>query len=690
MNNPDFCPKAACVGGVINNTDTDGDGLFDCWETQGIDYNGDGIVDFTLPNANPSHKDLYVEIDYFNCAVAGGDCPKGDTHTHAPTAAAITTLTASYAGGTVTNPDGRNGVTLHPQVDEQLPHQANCAFDNTCYGPIKNANYGTPAERANPNARLAKRLAYRYSLWAHNQSANNSTSGISNQPSADTEITLGSFPFQVGTTLQQAGVFMHELGHDLGLGHGGSDQINNKPNYLSVMNYTFTTTGRVPGNIIDYSISALATLVETNLSEPAGIGDGTFNTFWTCPNGSQGTGAGNVPLNWDCKPAPDMSTDVGVTDDVNGDRICVGSGNDGTLETQPTGDDKVGGGTIQPGKDGTLESMVAGDDFVIGNAIFPGNDGTLESVPAGDDKVTGAQIWDGTDRRCDTAATGDDNTVRAPGTIEVANLVGFLDWGPNLQFDFSSKLSGFGITGPPLPTGVTEIDFATATKVEIQNTVADLSITQSLVRQSSGAIVLTLMARNAGFDAAVQPTINDPLPRTLSFGSCSATGGGSCNLLPGDYLTVAFSSLAVGEQESATLTFCSNTAASVSNTATIVAASTDPNPANNATTVALSAPITWAPNVAYRTGDLVTFGNPAETWKCQQGHTSQTGWEPPNVPALWLHPAPCGLAPWETATPYAVGNTVTFNGHTYRCVQAHASQAGWDPVSAPALWAFVQ
>ncbi len=36
---------------------------------------------------------------------------------------------------------------------------------------------------------------------------------------------------------------MHELGHNLGLQHGGADDWNNKPNYLSVMNYLFQQDG---------------------------------------------------------------------------------------------------------------------------------------------------------------------------------------------------------------------------------------------------------------------------------------------------------------------------------------------------------------------------------------------------------------------------------------------------------------
>jgi beta-glucanase (GH16 family) len=43
---------------------------------------------------------------------------------------------------------------------------------------------------------------------------------------------------------------------------------------------------------------------------------------------------------------------------------------------------------------------------------------------------------------------------------------------------------------------------------------------------------------------------------------------------------------------------------------------------------------TWAPNVAYTVGQVVTFGG--VSYRCRQSHTSIVGWEPPNVLALWL------------------------------------------------------
>ena len=109
--------------------DTDGDGLWDDWETTGIDTNGDGVIDLVLPGANPLHKDVYVEIDYMDCAVSGGDCATADTHSHRPKAPAIAAVVAAFANANVSNPDGterRRTACRHQQFSqapERLDHQ---------------------------------------------------------------------------------------------------------------------------------------------------------------------------------------------------------------------------------------------------------------------------------------------------------------------------------------------------------------------------------------------------------------------------------------------------------------------------------------------------------------------------------------------------------------------------------------
>jgi len=80
----------------------------------------------------------------------------------------------------------------------------------------------------------------------------------------------------------ERGVFMHELGHTLGLGHGGidpngdPDHTNNKPNYISVMNYLFDLPFNA-GNTwrLDYSHGTMLPLIESSLDETAFLTDGS-------------------------------------------------------------------------------------------------------------------------------------------------------------------------------------------------------------------------------------------------------------------------------------------------------------------------------------------------------------------------------------------------------------------------------
>jgi hypothetical protein len=45
-----------------------------------------------------------------------------------------------------------------------------------------------------------------------------------------------------------------------------------------------------------------------------------------------------------------------------------------------------------------------------------------------------------------------------------------------------------------------------------------------------------------------------------------------------------------------------------------------------------------------------------------------------------------GTAEWAIGVAYAIDDEVTYQGTTYRCRQAHTSQAGWNPPAVPALW----
>lgn len=337
------------VAVVRVDVDSDGDGLWDDWEKFGIDTNGDGVIDLDLPalGANPLRKDIFLEIDFMDCAVTGSDCATGDTHSHRPKTAATNAVIQAFANAPVANPDGSTGVSMHIDVSNSIAHQNFLNIPGLCFagGTGIGSFDAVKADPANFGPNNPRRFAYHYVLFTHQQLSTTTSSGCAELPGNDLQVALGGWNVgsgdldgdglpdaNVGTVQQQAGTLMHELGHNLNLQHGGGDGTNFKPNYLSIMSYAFQVSGIPPSDPdgpggplsgrLDYSRVALANLVETALNEPAGIGDGTDNTTFTCPNGTRRNGTGNGAIDWNCDGA---ATGTSVSVDINGD------GTSGTL-----------------------------------------------------------------------------------------------------------------------------------------------------------------------------------------------------------------------------------------------------------------------------------------------------------------------------------------------------------------------
>jgi hypothetical protein len=253
--------------------DADGDGLLDSWESSGIDYNLDGTPDFVLEGAATNKKDVYLEADYMETAL----------HTHRLTNEAVQKLIDAFAGAS----DG--GITLHIRLDDAIPEITPITFGFTStnaagsFEDLKKANFGRFSERILVNARDvlgAKRLAYRYAILGHEELRRDGkirSGGAADILGPNILLSLGEWtPAMVraagGRTEAEAGVLMHELGHTLGLYHGGNEDRNGKPNYLSVMNYSLATRNHDVLRPLDFSRQALPTLDERDLSEPAGVG----------------------------------------------------------------------------------------------------------------------------------------------------------------------------------------------------------------------------------------------------------------------------------------------------------------------------------------------------------------------------------------------------------------------------------
>ena len=121
-----------------------------------------------------------------------------------------------------------------------------------------------------------------------------------------------------------AGTIMHELGHTLNLHHGGFEDTNCKPNFVSIMNYDLQSgIPRVGGGmILDYSpprilingstrgAAPLGNLVETNLLEPTVLdpSDGSNRFVFVSTPGTKITNTLNVAPNWNQDVDPPLET----------------------------------------------------------------------------------------------------------------------------------------------------------------------------------------------------------------------------------------------------------------------------------------------------------------------------------------------------------------------------------------------
>jgi hypothetical protein len=304
-----------CVGTAY--VDSDGDGFSDALETQGyVDMNANGVydpgIDIPLPGADPKKPDVYLHYDYTYAA----------DHNHNPPAQAIQWIVDAFAA---------HGVNLH--IDPQ--HNAICenAGDAGCITVGTGAHVVTLTADPDPScagtsavshAQLRAAIpylnlikpAYHYMIFGHyvgcpgdnpalcancptdptNPACGNLVASkpsgenlgmaevigddciVATQPYVDVGIPLSSVPLEAWS-----GLTMHELGHNLGLLHGGADCFNNKPNYVSVMSYSFFKLGipvaTSPGGTVPQSCTIDADCNAGNHAVPAHCSTTTHTCF---------------------------------------------------------------------------------------------------------------------------------------------------------------------------------------------------------------------------------------------------------------------------------------------------------------------------------------------------------------------------------------------------------------------------
>jgi hypothetical protein len=277
--------------------DTDGDGLFDDEERSGINVarnpgsfepSFETEVDLRRMGADPNRKDLFVEVD----SMAG----------HEMSPEAVSKVATAFADAPVSNPDGSRGISIHVDAGpgtlmdprtgttwgelsefDTLPHAQTYGSDPDPFEQFE-ATKEAFFDECPPSGVLcnsARNLAFRYAVTVHNIGGVDGANGV-----ADSAPGIGSINgfqcHEVRTECNmsfgdQAGLFMHEFGHNLGLDHGGrGDETNHKPNHFSVMNYNYSLGIPIrPGELyIDYSRwgpSEVPDLDEAGLDERQGV-----------------------------------------------------------------------------------------------------------------------------------------------------------------------------------------------------------------------------------------------------------------------------------------------------------------------------------------------------------------------------------------------------------------------------------
>ncbi|HEV2120368.1 MAG TPA: right-handed parallel beta-helix repeat-containing protein [Candidatus Bathyarchaeia archaeon] len=289
-----------------------------------LDTPGDGIPDFVALSpemqalgVDPCRKTVLVQLDYMQ--------PAQGLYTFKPLQQALDIVTNAFDSAPTPAaascpyqgfPLKSTGIKLIFDVRNAIPEQDALSFTHSepmSFDTVKATYFD--ANRAH---------YFHYGLFINQTSPGDTESGVGETFGSNFIVSLGLWTNKVGSVNEQAGTLMHELGHNLGLMHGGTDEVNRKPNYLSVMSYEHQVVGIITktptGNVtrFDYSSQALPTLNETSLNDWTVLSNASDYTSWVCPDHrTVKRDLLNHPLDWSCSG----TFTAGIVNDLNNDTL---------------------------------------------------------------------------------------------------------------------------------------------------------------------------------------------------------------------------------------------------------------------------------------------------------------------------------------------------------------------------------
>ena len=229
---------------VTCNDDADQDGIPDCSEQPGSTYAGLPLYEW---GARTGQKDIFIELDYMD---ATNNNAQSQDEGITPRKEALQKVVAVFAA---------QGIVVHFDVGDLYDQAAGLDPDDFDLGggeeiPFVDAlTFSTSPSVYDlklDSFDYSRFQVFHYLIFANTQNGTQGSSGLAEINGNDLIVTLGEWGLNSSNSSNtnrlinfQASTLMHELGHNLGLMHGGDEDENNKPNYFSIMNYLYQLSG---------------------------------------------------------------------------------------------------------------------------------------------------------------------------------------------------------------------------------------------------------------------------------------------------------------------------------------------------------------------------------------------------------------------------------------------------------------
>ncbi|WP_396588261.1 lamin tail domain-containing protein [Bermanella sp. R86510] len=237
----------ATLGGVNDvecTTDADNDGIPDCSEQPGSTYAGLPLYEW---GARTGQKDIFIELDYMDATNGGAQVID---EAIVPRKEALQKVVDVFS---------EQGIAMHIDVGDLYDNAAGTDPADFDLGggqevPFVDAmKFDTSPSVYDYKLQYfdyARFQVFHYLLFVNTQDGTAGSSGLAEINGNDLIVSLGEWGLNSNSTANtnrlinyQASTLMHELGHNLGLLHGGNEGENHKPNYFSIMNYLYQLNG---------------------------------------------------------------------------------------------------------------------------------------------------------------------------------------------------------------------------------------------------------------------------------------------------------------------------------------------------------------------------------------------------------------------------------------------------------------